>query len=644
MNREAIDGWLERGVLAVALLLFVSLPLLFGGAPQKVTGSPMDFVLVEPWVVVEVLTLVLLGIWLVRLWIDPKPRLLIPPITWAVLAFAVYAVGRYWTADIEYVARQEVLRIVIYAFVFLLVLNNLHRQESTQWVGLTMVGLATLLSFYAVYQFLADSDRVWHLVKPYSHRGSGTFISPNHLGGFLEMVLPLALAYSIMGKFKVLPRVALVYASVCILAGIVVTMSRGTWLATLVALVVFFIALAFHRPYRIQAAVALGLLLVGGAVVLPSSDAFKTRVRQLYSGGKLDDDARFALWKPAVEIWKQNPVWGAGPGHFDHLFKTVRPEAVQSRAGQVHNDFLNTLADYGVAGAALVGSAWLLVGAGALKTWRRVKKNPRDLGGSANSTKAAFVLGSTAGLVAIFAHSAVDFNMHIPANALLAITWMALLSSYMRFATDNFWFSAGTGRKLLVSVLLAGGLAGLGWQSWKRAQENFWLTEAGRKPVHTDEHLEALKHAFRAENRNPRTAFAIGEALRRRSAQGTEDYRQWAEEALVWYGRALQLNPWDASAALMSGWCLDWLGRTEESGEFFERAERLDPNSYFTTAHIGLHYVETGNWAAAKPWFERSLRLRQTENPIAENYLELARTQLLQSATNSAATAPAAGN
>ena len=55
--------------------------------------------------------------------------------------------------------------------------------------------------------------------------------------------------------------------------------------------------------------------------------------------------------------------------------------------------------------------------------------------------------------------------------------------------------------------------------------------------------------------------------------------------------------------------CLDWLGRHDEAGPYFSQAEALDPNGYYTVAIVGWHYVQIGDYAAAKPWLERSLRL-----------------------------------
>jgi len=79
---------------------------------------------------------------------------------------------------------------------------------------------------------------------------------------------------------------------------------------------------------------------------------------------------------------------------------------------------------------------------------------------------------------------------------------------------------------------------------------------------------------------------------------------------------------------------LSLLGRTSESGPWFSKAEELDPNGYFTVDQIGLHYIECGEFAAARPWFERSLRLQASGNQIAQRYLQIANERLLQDANN----------
>src|SRR5437879_5222992 len=166
--REVLDNWCERGILVLVLTVLLLMPLVFGGRPQAAVGSPADIFLTNPFGAALWLLLPVLLLWGFRLWLNQKPQLLWPPICWAVLAFTVYAIIRYRTADIEYVARQELIHILVYALVFLVVLNNLHRQESVQIISLALIFLAMAISFYAIYQFVTGSDRVWHLLSGYA--------------------------------------------------------------------------------------------------------------------------------------------------------------------------------------------------------------------------------------------------------------------------------------------------------------------------------------------------------------------------------------------------------------------------------------------------------------------------------------------
>jgi Flp pilus assembly protein TadD len=103
---------------------------------------------------------------------------------------------------------------------------------------------------------------------------------------------------------------------------------------------------------------------------------------------------------------------------------------------------------------------------------------------------------------------------------------------------------------------------------------------------------------------------------------------------MEWFDRGRKLNPWDSTGELGYGGCLDWLGRTQESDPCFDRAEQLDPNGFFTVANIGLHYFRSGDYAAARPWLERSLNLKGKDNPLASAYLAIVNQHLIEAATN----------
>src|SRR5260221_1772516 len=127
-----------------------------------------------------------------------------------------------------------------------------------------MVFLGMSISFYAVYQFLSKSPRVWTMPTEYPGRASGTYICPNILAGFLEMLVPLGLAQALMGRLPHVLKIILGYASVVMLAGIGATLSRGGWLATALSLAVLCGVLLFQRHYRMKALVLAVALVAGG--------------------------------------------------------------------------------------------------------------------------------------------------------------------------------------------------------------------------------------------------------------------------------------------------------------------------------------------------------------------------------------------
>ena len=626
MNSKTLDRWCERGILGLVLAILVFGPLAMGAVDTP------------EFLVVQGLTLGVMLLWALRIWVSPKPQLLWPPVCWAVLAFVIYAIARYYTADIEYVARLEMIQVLMYAFLFFAIVNNLYRQEVAQIIGFTLIFLAMVISACAVYQFFTHSTRVWNFTSPYLGRASGTYISPNNLAGFLEMLLPLATAYVLAGQMKPVTRILLGYAALVMAAGLAVTFSRGGWAAAAIGLLAVLGVLIGHRNHRIPALLLLVIGIGGGVgftkIYLAKTLAYISRMEGTVSTGQVELDFRRDMWTAAERMWLDHFWWGVGPAHYDYRFREYRSERLQLQPDRAHNDYLNLLADWGAIGGIIVLAGMAAFAAGLWETRKHVQRAERDLGGrSGTSNRFAFFLGASAGLLALAVHSAADFNLHIPANAILGVTLLALLTSNVRFATERYWLSARLPLKMLATIVLAGGIAYLGWQGWRRGNECVWLRRAQPSSLLVLERAARLEKAFTAEPENFETAYNIGETYRIQSFEGGPGYAAQAETAMNWYARARQLDPYDGYNDLRTGMCLDWLDRHAEAGPFYRRAERLDPNGYFTAANIGWHYIQVGDYPAAREWFERSLRLEWNNNVISRSYLDWVEQKLVENAS-----------
>jgi O-antigen ligase len=632
MNREALDKLCERGILGLVLAILVFGPLAMGAVDTPT------------FLVVQALTIGVMLLWALRIWAGPKPQLLWPPVCWVVLAFTIYVIARYLTADIEYVARQEMIQVLMYSFLFFAIVNNLYRQEVAQIIGFTLIFLAMVISACAIYQFFTHSNRVWNYTTPYPGRASGTYISPNNLAGFLEMLLPLATAYVLAGRMKPVTRIFLGYAALVMAAGLAVTFSRGGWAAAAIGLLAVLGILLGHRQHRIPALLLLIVFIGGGVcftrIYLAKTLPYITRMEGAVSTGQVELDFRRDMWTVAERMWLDHFWWGVGPAHYDYRFREYRPERVQRQPDRAHNDYLNLLADWGVAGGVIVLSGMAAFAAGWWETRKHVQRAESDLGGRGTSNRFAFFLGASAGLLALAVHSAVDFNLHIPANAILGVTLLALLTSNLRFATERYWVNVRLPVKMLATVALAGGVAYLGWQGWRRGNESVWLRRAQAPSLLVLERAALLEKAFAAEPDNFDTAYNIGEAYRIQSFEGGPDYAAQAETAMRWYARARHLDCYYGYNDLRTGMCLDWLDRHAEAGAFYRRAESLDPNGYFTVANIGWHYVQVGDYLAAREWLERSLRLEWDQNVIGRSYLDWVEQKLAENASGKSPLSP----
>ncbi|HWN97343.1 MAG TPA: O-antigen ligase family protein, partial [Methylomirabilota bacterium] len=544
-----------------------------------------------------------------------------PPTTWLVLPFVAYAVWRYRTADIEYLARQEFIQALLCICLFLAVVSNLYGQTEGRMLTGVLVFLAMFVAMYGIYQWMSGSGKVWAFSRPgYEGRGSGTFISPNHLAGFLEMLLPLAIAFTVFRGHGALLRIFFGYASLVILVGLAATGSRAGWVVGGITMMLFSLLLLKTRK-DLWIALAV-MLVVAGTGKLLYSKMLQPRLHQPQTGQFITEDIRVELWATSLKMWKDHPLFGVGPAHFDYRYRGYRPAhwRFQPRPGWSHNDYLNTLVDWGVTGLALILLPLGVASFGAVRSWRYLRRTGEKFG-----NRAAMVAGASLGLTALIIHSFFDFNMHIPANALLAAVLVAVITAHWRFATQRFWLRARWPVQIIATVLLGAAAVYLGREALFQTRQVRALRGVERLPASSPERVEALKRAFALDPRNGDVAYDIGEQLRLRASMGADGYKSAAIEAIDWLGRAQKLNKWNPHPLTAAGMCLDWLDRHDEAEASFKKALQLDPNHWFSRGMMGWHYFQTENYEQVRYWMERSLELdNRGENTLAYTYLNAA--------------------
>ena len=564
------------------------------------------------------------ALWLVRTWIEPSNRFLLPPVTWAVVAFFLYAAWRCHGAPVPYWALQEVFLIAVCGLAFFISLHNLHRQETTGWVvnGLLVAGL--MVAAYAVLQCVQNSQKVLWATQPavYYKRFGGTFVNPNHLAAFLTLLVPLALSQALLGRGGAVPRIVAGYAALMMLGGIAVTMSRGGWLGAGTAVATFSLWLLRRPQYRIPMAALVAVLCLGAVTFLVQSEKARARIDALTESGKKDSGLfRAWIWKPALRMWSDHRLLGVGPGQFDTRFPAYRTPTTPLSPQHVHNEPLEVLVEYGAVGAGIVGLGLAAFGYGLYRTSRHVERGSSDLG-LKQSNRTAFFAGGVAGLAGLGVHCFFDFNLHIPAVAVAASVLAGILVSNTRFATERFWIRASLPLRLAATGALGGMLFWMVPLGWTAAREDRHLQRAQARPLVDDGFFEELGKAAALAPGNPSTARWYGEEKRRLSWQGLPGWEAQAKEALRWFEQASRLDPFNARTRVSMGLCHQWLDDLKSASEDFEAALKLGPNDVPVLNAMAWHLMVRGDLPRARSMVEQSLAINPWDNWEARSYAE----------------------
>jgi O-antigen ligase len=295
-----------------------------------------------------------------------------------------------------------------------------------------LVVLGSLEAAYGIVQYLTGYQQIFGFTKQfYTDDATGTYINRNHFAGFLELVIPFA---AVMVFYNLHARSAhgvperaagragrrslplhppiLFYAFIVILLLIAVVFSRSRM--GIFSVFTSLILMAFLGPLGggRRAWMVITLLVIGGAMTYAlwiGIDPVISRFESLKPSALEDPSGRLAIWKQASGIIRDYPAVGTGLGTFAVAFRRYQTTSVDFLVDHAHNDYLEVTSDTGILGAALLFIPimalllkMILAYAGARSAYRR-----------------SILLACIGGTAALLIHSATDFNLQIPANALL---------------------------------------------------------------------------------------------------------------------------------------------------------------------------------------------------------------------------------
>lgn len=350
--------------------------------------------------------------------------------------FFGYIIVRGFFSPVGYLARVDVYSVLGGLLVYFLVACFLTepKQRTLLVVFLLMFGMVHVLIGAIQFRNGDNFMPIPFLQRfDYGRRASGFYVCPNHLAGLLEVLGIFGLSVSCWSRLPAWAKLLSAYATATCYFGLILTGSRGGYLSTVGSLL-FFIALSGTLLRRVSARL---FWKVGGpgiiiALLIGFAAAFLIHQNAYLSGRAqaiFEKNVRLEMWKAAIQQWKLQPFFGTGSGTYLYYGRQFRSPQLQVDPVYVHNDYLQLLAEYGLAGGALF---LIFLGAHLANGWKnfqrlglkRVAVSSRLL-----SNTMTLQLGAIPAVFAYMIHSVFDFNLHIPANVLLLAFVFGLLAN-----------------------------------------------------------------------------------------------------------------------------------------------------------------------------------------------------------------------
>ena len=374
----------------------------------------LAFGAVEEWsqAVLEVGAAILFFLWAVQRYRQKTEGLVLPPELFPLCAFALVVVCQlifHLTAS-RYYTRSE-LQLLITYMVLLFLLSQAFVRRS-HWRGFVwfVMTLGFLVSVFAILQHLTFNGKLyWFREMRFGGLPFGPYVNRNHFAGFAEIVIPVALVPLVLGKVR-RERLFLValFAMVPIVA-LLLSASRGGIVSFAVQMLLLFVLLLIRR-------IRSRFVVIGGVVVLCAAMFVSwIGVQQVLSRFvgietlEVSAGKRSAMRQGTWQLFLDHPLLGTGLGTFEIVFPPYDSVFDGKIANHAHNDYLEVLAETGMVGGLCC--LWFL--------WVVLVQSLKGMAELGESFGSALNLAGLVACSGILVHSLVDFNLRIPANALL---------------------------------------------------------------------------------------------------------------------------------------------------------------------------------------------------------------------------------
>lgn len=315
---------------------------------------------------------------------------------WRILVAGVLVIGAMLISFVHALHPQavvhEALRMLEYLLVFCAGAAAYRLDPDRRLFSNTFLTTAIVVSLFALAQEIVGSPSALLVNGHPIPRIAGPLEGPNQLAGYFDVAIPIALAFTAFER-SALARSALFF----MIFAELLTFSRGGLVG--IAAAIATAAVIYRSQMKpaiapIAAGIAAGLGVITSLAVVTGSFGMLRwwNYESTYAGGV---GTRPELWRAAIELWRQHPLFGVGAGNFELEIPLTGLRGVRTHANSL---YLQALVEGGI---PLIAATLWLVYVSIATFFRERLASP-------------FVVAALAAGIALGVHQIVDYLTFYP--------------------------------------------------------------------------------------------------------------------------------------------------------------------------------------------------------------------------------------
>lgn len=621
---------LRRVIVVGIMLLLFAIPLTFDPTAYDAFELPKITLF-------RILTILVTFVWLILLVKRGEFSVPSSPLNWPIVAFlGISVISTIFSRNPGVSFRGlynfyfwGLTAIMGYILLYIIISTVLEDKDGEDMITAVLLGSVAVI-FYGFVQRQGMDILEW-AASP-RHRIWSTLGNPNFLGGYLIMVIPLAVSRFLNKNQKEEVRVILFFLIAALFATLSFTLSRASWLAIVIASLIWAVSLGrkmLKRKLGWMSALAVVVVFFGVLFVLPyrgptGEQAVVERATSTLDVNEASNRVRVAGWEVALRIVKRRPLLGTGLDTFKEAFLQHMGPDFESIAGKniipfyAHNEFLQVAGTTGLIGLAAYFWLWVaFIG----EAWRASRQSKGE--------EKLFWSGLLASGVALLIYN--QFHFSVLSTSLLFWLYLGMLARRRKKFSFRLpaIFTSGLTRTIGFAVF---GFAAL------------FLVIVCARPYLADLHFKqglsylssawperGLRFFRRAVELNPRVAqyhFSLAQAAKANVLRATsiKEKEMYLDELVKNYREAVRWHPRNPVCRHNLGIGLLWrtqiIGedRLEEAIGELKEAVRLAPNLAEFSYSLGKAYAIKRDFVKALPRYQKVVEI-EPQNLSARHHL-----------------------